>query len=130
MSSTNLIYPHIIPLINYQTCDNCDNYENLDCRIIPYTKRLGWVHCNSNNCLNIVDEWQELTTADEKILKKQYGNKVKVIRTSGVLESDWEIYGSAYQTKKGTPFYITVRKLNTHTTKCIDENTFKTWQKA
>jgi transcription elongation factor Elf1 len=84
-------------IITDKTCDNCGilaqmsgyrEYSHID-------RYSGWVSCGTEECNTVLNGWQSLGRITKEQLIERYGDPVAIKRSSGVVETDWHICGSA-----------------------------------
>jgi len=83
--------------------------------------------CDKQECKYIVYLWREKISIGENMLRKIYGETVKVYRTCGDMEDGWKIFGMAYRLKEGGKMWISVR--NGKNVKLVSMDELDLWNK-
>jgi len=133
MKTQPIKYPRRLTFLAVTYCDVCEGSETpvneyINIVKLPQDPFLGWQTCKSEKCLCIINEWKDATTISQETLREIHGDNVIVHRTSGVIEKNWEIFGDAYILSENDTRWITVRKHNSKTTKCLNMDVFVSWQ--
>lgn len=105
MIDKNLQYPHQLSLIS--NCDVCKNNKSKDIKI-PDTF-LGWQVCDDIRCKYTIYLWRENITINKDKLIEKYGKFVKIIRSSGKIENNWEIIDRAYKFHENDTWWIYIK---------------------
>jgi hypothetical protein len=123
----NIQYPKKISFLLNEKCDVCKINDRVSTLEIAEQRYLGWNICKNDECNKIVYVWFDETTIDLESLVEKYGNEIKVKRTSGEIEDDWEFNGQAYRLSADSHMWIPVRKKNTNLRKSIPMEYFLEW---
>ena len=104
-------YPHKLSFIyDSISCDVCKNSKTSTIHTIKVPNTfLGWTVCDEIKCKNTIYLWREEISISEKDLINMYGKNIKIRRSSGVIEDDWEIYGRAYKLHPNDTLWISVK---------------------
>lgn len=121
---SSLIYPHALTMFD-QNCDicgkNCDTYETFN------TCYKGWFVCKDENCKNTISKWKDILSINKSELKEKFTDWVYVKRSSGILESGWNIISNAWQEKENGPYWVKVRNDQNKLTKYIQLSDLSEW---
>lgn len=111
------LYPHRIYLLKDQSCDICSKPST---NVIHVDKNpfVGYVVCNSDVCIQKINHFMTDSTISHEKLRDMYGETVRIIRSSGLRDDGWYIYGAAYKESAYGPYWVRVRKGNS--VKCIE----------
>ena len=124
-NSSKLQYPRHKTLIGVQNCDGCGKKNETTFVSVPNELYKGYNMCDSTSCQDKIQNWMEATTITIEKLKGEFGPWVYIRRTSGKLESEWNIASSAYREEDDGPFWVTVRKR--HRSKCVTLTELRKW---
>lgn len=121
-----IVYPHRVTFLERGNCDVCGNpgQELVHANTDNY---FGWESCNDEECNNTIQNWYNNTRKSIKDLKSQLGEWIYVKRTSGKLESGWEISSDAYQEIENGPYWVKVRHVRRHLTKIVQLDDIEKW---
>lgn len=121
-----LVYPRRLAFLNRGRCDVCGNqgHELVRTNTDHY---FGWETCNDENCNQTIKDWYDRTSKTKDNLIQKYGEWVYVKRSSGVIESSWQIYSDAHQEEQGGPFWVRVKHKTRHLTKDIRLSDLEKW---
>ena len=107
MKTSKVIYPIQITGLLLPYCDICGEESEIEFYSICHVNTIAWRCCNLNNCKDILENSKELFTVSLSDLKLLFGNKISVIRSSGEIQTDWEIVSMAYYFKTNKMWIIT-----------------------
>lgn len=124
MHAEKILYPHRIPFAKYGDCDVCRRPAK-KMYSLPFSKYLGLVCCENVNCSNILKISMRETTKPLEILIDKFGETVKVKRSNGELEKDWNIISYAYKEEENGDFWVHVSK--DKNTKCVTLRELEEW---
>lgn len=103
-------YPHIISIFNQRsTCDFCKSKLTEKIEIV---ENIGYYCCNSRECKDLLLEHVNNYVISLEQLKKNFGEKIKVKRSTGFIEDDWEFVSPGYVLNSKSSFVIKVRRNN------------------
>lgn len=122
-----LVYPHRITLINNSVCDVCEEEKGNNFMRVNNNDYIGIQTCDKEECKSLGSRWIEESIISSETLKKEFGDKLYVLRSSGKKESGWEIQGNAYRDGDDSPFWVFVRKEKLRQTKCVSIHSLRSW---
>lgn len=103
-------YPHIISIFNEgSTCDFCSSKLSEKIEIV---KNIGYYCCNSKKCKDLLLEHINKYVISLEQLKRNFGEKIKVKRSTGDIEDGWEFVSPGYVSNSKSSFVIKVRRNN------------------
>lgn len=125
------IYPRQLTFIHSQKCDVCINSGNkYNVITLPQNRLLGWNVCEKEECTLQVEEWRYKSTIPYSELIKIFGENINVMRTSGILQSGWEVYGDAFKLCKEDDWWVDICSNNKKYSKCVTLTLLKYWNKT
>ena len=103
-------YPHIISIFNKSSiCDFCGS--NIT-ETIEIVENVGFYCCKSEICKQKLFENIDKNVISIEQLKKNFGEKIKVKRSTGMIENDWEFISPGYIPNDNSSFILKVRRNN------------------
>ena len=129
MISQRLVYPHRMTLINNESCDVCEEKKSDNFMRVNKNSYIGIQTCNNEECKSLGLQWMDESVISEENLRKEFGNKFNVLRSSGKKESGWEIQGNAYRDGDNSPFWVFVRQEKRRQSKCVSIISLRQWNK-
>ena len=104
------MYPHIVSIFNSNSsCDFCTSKVSKKIEIVA---NIGYYCCNSETCQTALIENINNYVISIEELRRKFGNKIKVKRSSGVVDDGWEFVSSGYISNEKSSYIIKVRKDN------------------
>lgn len=103
--------PHRLSFVsNDVCCDVCgEKPAHVSAEIASTEIEVGWVHCGSSYCYDMIMEWRTKFTVSEEELRKRFGDPLRVMRSSGVLEDGWRVCGSSVFSNEDNLWLVSVK---------------------
>ena len=122
----SIVFPHLLTFLNTGKCNVCGN-KGKELIHMNTSQYFGWETCNSKICNEKIQNWYDMTTVSKEKLIQEYGDWIYIKRTSGTMESSWEIQSDACQEEKNGEFWLKVRHKTRHLSKEIKLSDLKKW---
>jgi len=129
MIRQRLVYPHRMTLINNGTCDVCEEKKSENFIRVNKNTYIGIQTCKDDECKSLGLEWVKESVITVENLRKEFGEKFYVLRSSGKKESGWEMQGNAYRDGDDSPFWVFVRHEKRRQSKCVSIVELRRWNK-
>lgn len=127
MEIRKLIYPKRLTFIGNIVCDVCgESSSSKSIHTLLNDPTLGWHSCEQQDCIDIIEEWYKASTISSEDLQDCFGPSVKIQRTSGKMQNDWEISGDAY-TVGDDYWWVIVKKIGRSSSKCVLLEHLENW---
>jgi hypothetical protein len=121
-----LIYPHRLTFLDRKKCDVCGN-QGKNVVYMTTDHYFGWETCNKDECNQIIKDWYDKITITKEELIENYGDFVYIKRSSGKMESSWEIHNNARQEEINGPYWLKVKHKTKHQYKEIKLSDLQQW---
>ena len=120
-------FPHRLSFLSTTICDICqtDNADTTQVSVNEKEKRVGWNICGKESCQKVMREWKAEAIIPEARLTEALGEKVRVMRSSGLMQSGWIISGDAIYSNQ--EWIITVRLSERELKKIVTLEELELW---